>query len=245
MGEAEQKVRLVVQQPQFLPWIGFWHKLVSCDRWVIYAASQFQKHGHENRVTLDGGWLTIPVRRTGLDTLVMDAKIENVTACRKIARTLRQRCGSRKHAHRDRLDGVIGVLETWRSDWLIELTTELMLRVMEALGLQREVHLDTTIRAGSAIEKLDDCIAQYAPGCLYLSGRAGLDYMGFGSLWAPVETRFQKMLADSSPDSIVQLIAEHPQPLEVIRDCALWQTKEGDFYGWDNRTRTGAGAACR
>lgn len=52
-------------QPSYLPWLGFFHKLSLCDRYVFMDTVQFEDNGwlHRNRIRVPDGWiwLTIPI----------------------------------------------------------------------------------------------------------------------------------------------------------------------------------------
>lgn len=52
-------------QPSYLPWLGFFHKLNLCDKYVFMDTVQFEENGwlHRNRVRMPNGWswLTVPI----------------------------------------------------------------------------------------------------------------------------------------------------------------------------------------
>ena len=56
---------VAIQQPEHLPWIGFFNKMAQCDKFVFLDNVQFKKRYFENRnkvKTNDGNkWLTVPV----------------------------------------------------------------------------------------------------------------------------------------------------------------------------------------
>jgi len=107
----------------------------------------------------------------------------------------------------------------------------------DALGLLkgRTLWRDTKLRDGTAIENLDDCLrGRTQHPMIYLAGGGGLNYMGYDSLTVPVETRFQRMKAGVSPDSVLQLIASTDNPLEEIAGSAQWVTKEGLRLEWNS-----------
>ena len=58
---------VAVHQPNYLPYIGFFHKMLLADVFVLYDTAQFSKNDfhNRNRIKTPGGplWLTIPVRR--------------------------------------------------------------------------------------------------------------------------------------------------------------------------------------
>lgn len=62
-------MRIVILQPGYIPWLGFFDQLVKSDIFVIYDDVQFDKHSWRNRnriKTLQGAqWLTVPVLTKG------------------------------------------------------------------------------------------------------------------------------------------------------------------------------------
>src|SRR6202040_536730 len=60
---------LVVLQPGYLPWLGYFDLLKKADVFVHYDDVPFDKHGWRNRNRVKGRkgamWLTVPVRHSG------------------------------------------------------------------------------------------------------------------------------------------------------------------------------------
>jgi hypothetical protein len=60
---------VAIHQPTFFPWLGYFNKIVRCDRFVVLDCVQFPKKGGTwaNRVKLliggQPGWVTMPVER--------------------------------------------------------------------------------------------------------------------------------------------------------------------------------------
>lgn len=56
---------VAIHQPQYLPYLGFFHKLLHCDVFVALDNIQFQKNGLQNRNKIKNSqgwqWLTVPV----------------------------------------------------------------------------------------------------------------------------------------------------------------------------------------
>jgi len=56
-------------QPNYLPWLGFFDKMLQCDVFIVEDCVQFEKHGFTNRnkiKTFQGAkWLTVPVEHAG------------------------------------------------------------------------------------------------------------------------------------------------------------------------------------
>lgn len=71
---------IAIHQPQYLPYLGFFHKLVHCDVFVALDHIQFQKNGLQNRNKIKTSqgwqWLTVPVlHRFG--QLINEVQINN------------------------------------------------------------------------------------------------------------------------------------------------------------------------
>ena len=87
---------LVVLQPGYLPWLGFFDQMRRSDTFVYYDDVQFDKHGwrNRNRVKSESGpqWLTVPVLHRGQgQPLIIDTLIDTRSGwARKHAGTLRQ-----------------------------------------------------------------------------------------------------------------------------------------------------------
>ena len=60
---------LVVLQPSYLPWLGYFDQMAKANAFVLYDDVQFDKHGwrNRNRIKSPKGplWLTVPVLHTG------------------------------------------------------------------------------------------------------------------------------------------------------------------------------------
>jgi hypothetical protein len=238
VGLAEKPITVVVQQPQFLPWAGLWHKVVSADLYVIYAGVKFDQYDHQHRVTVDGHWLTVPVEKHSRNKLIKDVRISDIRWCRKAAVSLRQQVAGRRAPHRERLDSLLVGLEGWRGEWLLDLDNMLFCHMATALGLRFDLHIDLVDRSGmDKIVKLEACLAEHVGHrpFIYLAGAGGLDYMGYDSLAGPRQTRFQRMRPGVSPDSSAQSIALEDDPLATIRASACWMSKDGATYAWDGR----------
>jgi len=69
MTAVPDRKTLVVLQPGYLPWLGYFDQLRRADVFVIYDDVQFDKHGwrNRNRIKTPAGplWLTVPVLHHG------------------------------------------------------------------------------------------------------------------------------------------------------------------------------------
>ena len=73
---------LVVLQPSYLPWLGYFDQLHKADIFVWYDDVQFDKNGWRNRNRIKGPkgalWLTVPVQQSGRATqAICEVEIDN------------------------------------------------------------------------------------------------------------------------------------------------------------------------
>src|SRR4030067_2067875 len=70
-------MRIAVHQPNYLPYPGFFDKMMNVDIFVIYDDSQFNKQDfqHRNKIRIYRGWkwLTVPVEKktTSINTIMI------------------------------------------------------------------------------------------------------------------------------------------------------------------------------
>src|SRR4029078_4552440 len=87
---------LVVLQPGYLPWLGFFHQMARADVFVYYDDVQYDKHGwrKRNHIKTQSGpqWLTVPVLHHGRGMpSILEAEIDRRQPwARKHVASLRQ-----------------------------------------------------------------------------------------------------------------------------------------------------------
>lgn len=73
------KKTVVIHQPDFLPYLGFFHRFINADLWVILDNVQYLNHGWHNRdqiKTLSGSsWLKVSTKKTSLNTLINQVQL--------------------------------------------------------------------------------------------------------------------------------------------------------------------------
>src|SRR5262245_59414656 len=143
---------LVVLQPSYLPWLGFFDQVKRSDVFVFYDDVQFDKHGwrNRNRVKTARGpvWLTVPVLHSGrtgqrIDEVEVDHR---VPWARKHLRTIRE-----AYAHAPFLDTYLPQLaDLLERDWtlLVELDIALARLMCGWFGLERTMYRSSQLGIG-------------------------------------------------------------------------------------------------
>jgi len=174
--------RIMILQPGYLPWLGFFDMLSRSDILVFHSDLQYDKGSWRNRNrirTREGwNWLTVPVLLRSHSSDRIDAiRIDNSKDwCRRHLNLLRENYLSSMYFDRyfGRIEGILS--RDW--EFLIDLDLELIFCIIEELGLEREhvfssdldlEGLRSTMRLIKICEELG--------GDIYLSGTRGRNYI--------------------------------------------------------------------
>jgi len=173
--------RVVVLQPSYLPWLGYFDQLYKSNVFVLYDDVQYDKHGwrNRNRIKTAKGplWLTVPVltHGQGLPTN-RDARIDT------------RQSWARKHLHALRVNyakapafGVVfDALEpVLRRPWthLVDVNRAVLETLCRLLGLERPILLSSELDIlGQKTERLI-AICRALGADRYLTGDAASDYL--------------------------------------------------------------------
>jgi len=172
---------LVILQPGYLPWLGFFDQLRRADVFVYYDDVQYDKHGWRNRnriKTQDGPiWLTVPVRHGGdAPPRILDVEIDARTPwARKHISSLRQAYA--RAPFRDRyLAALEAVLEQpWER--LVDLDLACAAVIAEWLGLRRRIERSSILGIGGERNERLVNICRHFGATTYVSGEAARSYL--------------------------------------------------------------------
>lgn len=180
-------MRLVVLQPGYLPWLGYFDQLRKADLFVHYDDVQYDKHGWRNRnrirsASAEGwSWLTVPVLTGGKFGARIDAvEIDGRSGwAKKHWRTLAQEYG--KAPYFKRLAPELEAI--YQREW--RLLVDLDLALIETLGAMLGLPPRRTVRSSQVPEVPpgDDPTERLLQLCRhfgadkYFSGAAARDYL--------------------------------------------------------------------
>lgn len=177
---TEEHRTLVVLQPGYLPWLGFFDQLNRSDVFVFYDDVQFDKNGwrNRNRVKSPTGphWLTVPVRINSLSQQILGTEIDNRQPW------ARKHIGSIKqfYAHAPYLKRYLPELEEVLSrNWqlLIDLDIAVIETLCRWLGIKRRFLRSSELGiTGERSERLLN-LCRHFGARRYLSGNAAQDYL--------------------------------------------------------------------
>lgn len=229
-------MKVVIHQPQYLPWLGHFAKLAAADCWIFLDTVQYEKNGWQNRNRIKtprgAQWLTVPVNAS-LGTLIRDVVIDARQPWqRKHLEALR--VNYTRAPYFARYFGELA--ELLRRPWrlLADLNVEVTRFLAGALGLSRRMVRASELPAASADPTgrlLDLCRAVGAD--TYLAGHDGAQYMdveqfraGRVAVWAQEyeHPTYTQPDGDFLPFlSVVDLLLNHGESsLEILRQGDRW-----------------------
>jgi hypothetical protein len=172
---------LVVLQPGYLPWLGFFDQMRRSDVFVYYDDVQFDKHGWRNRNRIkapDGPlWLTVPVLHHGKgQPLILDTLIDNKSDwARRHVASLRQYYAKAPYAKRYLTDLEEVLQRAWTH--LVDLNLAVAELMSRWLNLSPNTFRSSQLGiGGTQSERLINICRHFGATC-YLSGNAASDYL--------------------------------------------------------------------
>jgi hypothetical protein len=196
-------------QPQFLPYLGFFHKLARSDLYVVLDDVQFLERGHQHRnlIKMQTGtqWLTVPVRqRRG--QLIHEVEIDPSSNWRKKHWAALTSNYAPAPFWKELSPGLARVLVEGGHTHLAALDLDLLRWAADVLGIATPFRLASELGVpGEATQRHID-IARAVGADVYLSGQGGKLYMDLALFdGTGIEPRFQ----DYAPREYPQRFPQH------------------------------------
>ncbi|WP_188780255.1 WbqC family protein [Marmoricola endophyticus] len=210
---------MAIHQPDLLPYSGFWFKMATSDVFVVAVHDQFQKHGYQRRVTMREAWCSH--RLVGKPSLVPIDDVEVAEGWQQhLCDVIRGRYTGARH-WRDRGGELLERISACTGTTLDEVNLSMIRAVRDLLGIGTELVVTAPPRQ-AGIDRLIEQVATVG-GTEYVSGAGGAAYLG-----ADADERFAdhgitlrwSAHVPASPDSIVTVLMDHDDPMDVVRRTA-------------------------
>jgi len=226
---------VAIQQPEHLPWIGFFNKMAQSDLFVYLDNVQLKKRYFENRnriKTYDGiKWLTVPVNSKGkYSQKIKDVSIDSGTSWERKYKG-RLELAYRKSRFWDDIKSIVFPCLEQEYNKLIDLNLSLIDKCREYLKIETTTALASSLEVdrftGSDII-FQICIK--TDGTTYISGPDGRNYLkheDFNEEGVKVKYHdfkhpvYNQLFGDFlSNMSIIDLIANMgPKSSHIVREC--------------------------
>jgi hypothetical protein len=171
-----------INQPAYLPWLGYFHRIAVSDLHVVLDHVQFEKNSFTNRNKLRIGstsaWLTVPLRTKGRfgDLAINEVEIadDGRWAAKHLA-TIRQGYARAPFFadHEASLESIY--CRRWRR--LIDLVDELTSYQLMSFGIDKATLRSSELAVGGHKEELVLNICRQVGATTYLSGSLGRQYL--------------------------------------------------------------------
>jgi hypothetical protein len=192
------KTRVVaIHQPNFLPWLGFFHKMTLADVFILLDNVPFTKNSFQNRVKIKSAqgeqWLTVPVLTKGrFGQLTCEVLINNNVRWQK-THLGALRTNYRRGPYYEEVLAWLGPSYREPPARLAAFNQYLIKAVREQLGLSAELVLASALGVGGNGSELLLQLVQAVDGDLYLSGSSGRDYLDISIFQkAGIKVQFQQ-----------------------------------------------------
>ena len=222
-----------INQPAYLPWLGYFHRMAISDLHIVLDHVQFEKNSfsNRNRIRTPTGscWLTVPLRTKGkfgglsLNTVEIadDARWEA-----KHHATLAQNYAKAPFYAAN----AAAVADWYRHPWkrLLDLTRETTRYQLDALGIKIPVLFSSEMGVAGSKDELVRNLCKEVGATVYLSGPLGRDYLRL-DLFSSVDIRvvfhdyvhptYRQTYPGFEPSmATLDLLFNHgPESLRVIR----------------------------
>lgn len=171
---------VAIHQPNYFPWLGYFHKIAAADVLVFLDDVQFSKNSYTNRVQILGNrkarWLTVPVSVHFGDRVneVRPARSDWVGAHLDTLCTFYRRA----HAFRAVWPRITEIYNGLPQGDLAAINRALIEAVAGELGLACRFQNSSEMEAGGATgdDRLVRLVSQVASNACYLSGQGGAKY---------------------------------------------------------------------
>lgn len=177
-------MNVVILQPSYLPWRGYFHQISKADLFIFYDDVQYDKHGWRNRnqikTTQGKQWLSIPVHSAGVTQgiSIKDVKIDwSKPWAKSHWKTL-----NIAYAKAPFFQHVISFIEPFflRQDvFLADFTIDLIVALADELGISRTRFVRSSSLAGIDGQKTERLIQilRLVGASHYISGPSARDYI--------------------------------------------------------------------
>lgn len=169
---------VVAHQPNFMPWAGYFYKMMYADCFIILDEVQFTKGGYTNRVKIRKGdgtaWLTVPVTVPNSHSAINEIQIRPDTFTRKHLNTLRQ-----NYARTEYVTPILELIsDAYNSKYerLVDLNLHLIQCMIAYAGIKCDIVLQSElITEGKNNEMLANLASQLSAS-IYVAGQGARHY---------------------------------------------------------------------
>jgi len=171
-----------IHQPEHLPWLGFIHKVMNADEFVLLDNVQYKKRYFQNRnkIRTQKGWvwLGVPIKKFTSTQKINEIKIDNSTPWQtKNLRIIKNNYAKTKY-FKDYFSDLKWVYQT-KYEYLSDLNIALIKHLLKTLKINTPLYVSSEILEdiGQGGTKVNLNLCKKLKATVYLSGAFGKDYL--------------------------------------------------------------------
>ncbi|MDC3284943.1 WbqC family protein [Flavobacteriaceae bacterium] len=227
--------KISIHQPHFLPWLGYFNKIIHADMFVVLEQVQYRKNYFQNRCKIKGNnkdlWLSLPVKKSS-SSLIRDVELINNKKDRlKIIKTLMQYYSKTKY-----FDNYFQeIKEILLNDELklSRLNNQLLKKFLDILKIDTEIKFckDFTENQDPNLRLIEIC--KNSNSDTYISGVGGKNYLDI-SLFEKnnIKVQFQNFNSNIEYSQVGDSFLPGLSILDVLFNVGAEQTKDIIYNSW-------------
>lgn len=212
---------LVVMQPTFLPWAGYFNLMAQADDFVFLDDVQLERQSWQtrNRLLVSGQprWIVVPVRNTHLGQTIAETEVLHSSHWReKLARGFDLDYGRRPHraAARDVIDALLAC----KADRLGEMNETVIRFIARRLELPCRLHSASSLDVPGVRSQRLIALCRHFGAQVYLSPRGSQQYLEEDRFeeHSPAQLRYQEYAPQAYEQGTSPIFHSHLSILDVI-----------------------------
>ncbi len=174
-------MRVTIHQPDFLPWLGYFHRWAKSDLFIILDDVQFIKRGWHHRdkikTTRGSSWLTVPVKKKGRYLQkIKDVEIDNEQNWRlKHLRTIENTY--KKAPNFDRCFAALKEIYAKEHSFLTEFNIELLMYLASEFTINTPLDYASKYNLDQTLTDRLVQLVKVVGGTTYLTGLGSKEYL--------------------------------------------------------------------
>jgi hypothetical protein len=174
--------KISIHQPEYLPWLGFLHKVMSVEEFVLLDNVQFEKNYFQNRNkirTNDGWqWITVPLKSGSHCQKINEVRISYDHDWQKKNLAVIKNNYAKTEYFSNYFSEFEEIYKT-KFDFLRDLNIALIKFLMEKMNIQTKLYLSSEllVDVGQGGTDVNLNISKKMEADIYLSGPTGKDYL--------------------------------------------------------------------
>lgn len=170
--------KVTIHQPQYIPWVPYFDKILQCEVFIFLDNVQFQKNGLQNRNWIKNPqgpqWLTIPVKHR-FGQLICETRIADQKALSKHLKTIE--INYKKAPCFDKIFPLISETFSHTQENLSQLCCDLIVKFLNYLGYKGQIYKNSELRVKGKGSELVLNICREIKADTYFSGQGGKNYL--------------------------------------------------------------------